>query len=365
MKKSSKYIILLSCLFLVAIFFLPLWYIKLDAPQYPGGLDMYIWVSKITGTDEFTLQNINILNHYIGMEAIHPDSFSELKIMPYVLAFFCAAGLAIIFLNNKKYLFAWIAMLFIGGTIGLIDFYLWQQAFGNNLDPQAPIKIEGMTYSPPFFGIKTILNITATSLPHLGGIAFFLAIALGAVALFNELKKNKIMNKKRVQNFASFALLLSILSCSPQQESIEYGFDACEHCKMTITDSRYGSELVTDKGKVYKFDSIECLAMYITEDSRKDASWSMVLVTDFLKPEQFLEAQEAWYLKSESLPSPMGMGLTAFATENDVREHQSNYPGEVLHWEEIKLVVNDSHMDQVQKHAHEDHAGQEVQNHHH
>jgi copper chaperone NosL len=189
MKKLPALLLLASCLLMAAVFVVPIWQINLDAPQYPGGLAMYIWVNQITGTDEFTLQNINILNHYIGMAPIHPDSFVELKIMPYVVAAFIATGLLVLMLRNRIVLATWTTLLVIAATVGLADFYIWQQAFGNNLDPQAPIKIEGMTYSPPFLGVRTILNITASSYPHLGGVAFGLAVLAALVATYAAFKK--------------------------------------------------------------------------------------------------------------------------------------------------------------------------------
>ncbi len=191
MKKILSLLVILSCLFVTATFFVPLWYITLEAPQYPGGLTMYIWLSQITGTDEFTLQNVNILNHYIGMAAIHQDSFVELRIMPYVVMVLIALGLAVALIRNRKALLGWVVLLIISGTVGLIDFYRWQQAFGNNLDPNAPIKIEGMTYSPPFIGVKTLLNITATSFPHLGGAAFGMALLLAISAAYLAFRNKK------------------------------------------------------------------------------------------------------------------------------------------------------------------------------
>lgn len=190
MKKTTSLLIILSCAFLAAIYFIPVWYITLEAPQYPGGLTMYIWINQITGTDEFTLQNINILNHYVGMAPIHPDSFVELKVMPYVVAFLIASGIGVAFLRNKKVLLGWLVLLIIAGSVGLIDFYTWQQAFGNNLDPQAPIKIDGMTYSPPFLGVRTLLNITASSFPHWGGVAFGLAASVAILATYLAFKKD-------------------------------------------------------------------------------------------------------------------------------------------------------------------------------
>lgn len=335
MKNPARLLILIACGFLLAVFFVPLWRIHLDAPQYPGGLDMYIWINKITGTDEFTLQNINILNHYIGMQAIHPDSFKELEIMPYVVVFFIFTGLVTAFLNKKKLIVAWLAILIIGGTIGLVDFYLWQQAFGNELDPNAPIKVEGMSYSPPFLGVKTLLNITASSFPHWGGAFFGLALVLAIGGLLSRTRKKLADASVAKYSTAVAACLVLFSSCQPKPEAIEFGFDACTHCKMTIADNRYGSELVTEKGKVYKFDAIECLSAFQVASSEQ---FAFQLVTNFLQPGEFIEAQKAWYLQSSSLPSPMGMNLTAFAEENDARAVATEKGGKVMDWEEVRRL---------------------------
>ena len=53
-------------------------------------------------------------------------------------------------------------------------------------------------------------------------------------------------------------------ACSKGHQPINYGEDECEFCKMMVMDKRYGAELVTDKGKIYFFDSIECLAVSYT-----------------------------------------------------------------------------------------------------
>ena len=72
---------------LLLVFLFPLWSISLEAPQFPEGINMYIWVNQITGDTESTLQNMNILNHYIGMQKIEPDSIPELQYFPYIVVF--------------------------------------------------------------------------------------------------------------------------------------------------------------------------------------------------------------------------------------------------------------------------------------
>src|SRR5690606_4744576 len=102
-------------------------------------------------------------------------------------------------------------------------FYLWQQEFGNNLDPAAPIKVEGMSYSPPFLGEKTLLNIKATSYPHFGGIFFGIALLLAIVALFYDKFSNISMQNSKTTVYktavaASVFILFS--ACKPEAQAI-------------------------------------------------------------------------------------------------------------------------------------------------
>ena len=86
------------CLLLIFVF--PIWKITLEAPQYPEGLGMFIWINKIVGEEASTLQSVNIMNHYIGMKAIEPDAIPEFSFMPYITL--ALVGLALILTVLKK-----------------------------------------------------------------------------------------------------------------------------------------------------------------------------------------------------------------------------------------------------------------------
>ena len=193
MKAYHKVLMMIASLSLGLLFLFPMWKIYLKAPQYPEGLEMHIWVNKIAGDTEGAIQNFNILNHYIGMEPIHADSFAELKIMPYIVIFFIVTGIVVALLGKRKLVLSWTVLLMIGGAVGIGDFYLWLVKFGTNLDPTAPIKVPGMTYVPPLFGNKTLLNFEALSLPAWGSFGIFLAILLSALVYF--FSRNAVQSK--------------------------------------------------------------------------------------------------------------------------------------------------------------------------
>ncbi len=196
MKKISKIIVIVSALAMITAFFTPTWDISLDAPQYPEGLGMKIWINKITGD----LGTINGLNHYIGMKKIEPDSIKELTIMPFVLGFFIIAGVAVGILGRRKLFTAWVILFMLAGIAGGVDFYMWEYDYGHNLDTTAAIIVPGMSYQPPLIGSKQLLNFTAHSYPDTGGIIMIAAGLLGAAILFYEsrMKKRSVITRKSI-----------------------------------------------------------------------------------------------------------------------------------------------------------------------
>ncbi len=182
---------LVASLILLLLFVFPIWSITLQAPQYPNGITMYIWINKMTGDTPSTLQNINLLNHYVGMSRIEPCGFPELSYFPYIIIGLAATGLLSALINRPKVYLAWFLIIVILAVMGLYDFYHWEYIYGHNLNPEAPIKIEGMAYQPPLIGKKTLLNFTAYSWPALGAIMFGLSIIGGFVSWYWSRKIKK------------------------------------------------------------------------------------------------------------------------------------------------------------------------------
>ncbi len=176
---------------LLMLFLFPMWRITLFAPQYPDGVTMYIWINQITGETPGTLQNINILNHYVGMKYIEPDAIPELVYFPYVIMALAALGLLAALLNKGWGYLSWVILFVILAALGMYDFYLWEYDYGHNLSPTAPIKIPGASFQPPLFGTKDILNFVAQSYPHTGGYFAGLAALLAAAAWWVKTKTLK------------------------------------------------------------------------------------------------------------------------------------------------------------------------------
>ncbi len=129
-------------------------------------------------------------------------------------------------------------------------------------------------------------------------------------------------------------LPLAFTSCNISPEPINYGSDACHYCSMTIVDKQHAAEFVTDTGKAFKFDAIECMM-----NGLKDANGTKIalfLVNDFENPGQLIDGTKATYLISKNITSPMGGNLSAFENREAVDSVQSELQGELFAWEELK-----------------------------
>lgn len=126
-------------------------------------------------------------------------------------------------------------------------------------------------------------------------------------------------------------------ACSPAPQPIEFGTELCAHCKMTIVDKQHACELVTQKGKTFKFDAIECMVAYLKENNQQ--AYAFYLVRDFNQPEEWQDALASYYLISEAVPSPMGANLSAFKDREEALEMKASKGGEVYGWEKLQTVL--------------------------
>jgi len=133
-------------------------------------------------------------------------------------------------------------------------------------------------------------------------------------------------------------LFMLMYSCKVSNRPIDYGADQCQFCKMTVMDNRYGSELVTKTGKVYIFDSSECLIDYLLHNEETGMKACSLLVTSYLNPGHLIDAKSATYLVCGQMPSPMGAYLTAFSDNGSATETQLSKGGYIFTWKE--LVTN-------------------------
>ena len=348
MTKGSRILVLVAALAMGLVYVLPVWRISLEAPQYPEGLGMIIQINTIEGVKQHDLNNINNLNHYIGMKKIIPEAIPELKIMPVVVGVFMLLGVLVAALGRRKALYAFV-VLFLGFALaGMGDFWKWEYDYGHDLDQEhAIIKIPGMSYQPPLIGSRQILNFRAHSWPGAGGWILIGVGALGSALAVSEFRRGRregaAPGSPSGGDLAAVALLAAAVSgltgcAEPKPRDIAFGADACEACRMGVANEGHASELLTRKGRAYTFDSVECMVSYLAgldDPSEIHSAW----VTDFSNPPELVRADGAFFLLSPTLTSPMGMGLTAFARAEDRDGAVHAFGGEPLDWDGVKAAV--------------------------
>ena len=193
---SSRRLLAVAALLLVAVFGLPLWSVTLQAPQYPEGLGLRIWLHSVSGVKPNDLGNINNLNHYIGMQRIEGDAIPELQYMPIIVGALVVFGLAAALSARRTLARAWVVAFALLAAAGLADLYRWGYNYGHNLDmEQAIIKIPGMAYQPPLIGTKQLLNFRASSWPSSGGGVMLLSLALGLLVVARETQQRSTIQR--------------------------------------------------------------------------------------------------------------------------------------------------------------------------
>jgi len=126
------------------------------------------------------------------------------------------------------------------------------------------------------------------------------------------------------------SLLLS-MACQRKVEPINYGKDQCDYCRMNISDGNYGAEILTEKGRIYKYDAIECMVMHAEEEGFKNASFYAV---PFDRPKTLKPVDSLSFIISKAYRSPMGANLAAFFHEENIENdslHQYTLKWRALH----------------------------------
>ncbi len=132
--------------------------------------------------------------------------------------------------------------------------------------------------------------------------------------------------------------LLLIAGCQPKPRPIRFGEEVCAYCQMGISDPRFGAELVTQQGKIFVFDALECMVGFehaeLIPVERIHSRW----VIDFSQPGELIAAESAEFVFTVEVHSPMGLNVYAVPRGRYVQDPELPR-GRVLTWQEVVELV--------------------------
>ena len=169
LRVPARWLLVLLIVPLLVSFAFPLWRISMKAPQYPNGLYMDIYSHKLVGgNDGHDVQEINVLNHYIGMHTITREELRDLDWIPFAMIAMALLSLRAALLGKVRTM---IDLSMVAAYVSLIAFarfvyMLWE--FGHDLDPKAPVEVE--PFMPVVIGSKKIANFMTHSMPQFGSV---------------------------------------------------------------------------------------------------------------------------------------------------------------------------------------------------
>jgi copper chaperone NosL len=187
---NSRILVIIAALILIPSIFTPMWHMGFGSLQYPEGLNLYIYPSKLVGGDDGNdLTEINVLNHYIGMSELRNEDFTEFNWIPLIIVLLSILAFRAAILGTSKSLIDILSFMICFGGFSIWRFRIMLLTYGHNLDPKAAIKIEPFT--PPMFGKNLVGQFTVDSYPAIGILFFTLFMLLLVVGIFLTYRQKK------------------------------------------------------------------------------------------------------------------------------------------------------------------------------
>ena len=129
---------------------------------------------------------------------------------------------------------------------------------------------------------------------------------------------------------------LILIGCKVEPQPLAYGKDMCHTCKMTLVDNKFGAEVVTAKGKVYKFDDTNCMINFLNSGYLEGEEIAFKLLVDYTQPGKLIPVEYGFFLKSDEIRSPMNGGIATFETEMAMGEYKKKWNAIYLGWGELQ-----------------------------
>lgn len=153
---------------------------------------------------------------------------------------------------------------------------------------------------------------------------------------------------------SSLLLLVFCISCGQagnleEPPEIIYGQDVCDECSMIINEERFAASYVTKSGEVRRFDDIGGMLLY---DQKHQEDVHIYWVHD-LDTKEWVKVEEAHFVLSDELATPMGWGVAAFATPEQAEAYIFANGGVAANFASLLQDIADGKLDPASLNTHQ------------
>ena len=151
--------------------------------------------------------------------------------------------------------------------------------------------------------------------------------------------KLKLTTNSKIMKAVLFLIFSTLLitSCTVEPRPIQFGEDECVFCRMKLMDERFGAQVVTDKGRVFMFDDVNCMVMFMEEEENQRHNYAYEMVVDYSNPGELLDVRYTFFLKSDDIRTPMNSKVIALPDEETRDQFIEKLDHSIyLGWGEIK-----------------------------
>jgi len=167
---------------------MPMWMVSLEAPQYPkaafpDGIPVFFNMTDWGGK----ANEMNTINHYIGMNPMEAGAITERRVIPFLyLAFFIMLSVYFFYTGPGWWLLGMIPGCFCWLYLGF--FSKGRYRFGHHLHPWGAFKVK--PFMPTVLGDGKVAQFTTHSYPVIG---FYFLLAIFVLMTLSVLIKRKAL----------------------------------------------------------------------------------------------------------------------------------------------------------------------------
>jgi copper chaperone NosL len=140
--------------------------------------------------------------------------------------------------------------------------------------------------------------------------------------------------------FAWLLCLTLFCSCNTDPRPLVIGKDECDFCKMPVVNTKFGAELITQKGKLYKFDDMICMMNFLENTMQKKQIIKNIFPVNYTNNQKFTDINQSVFLVSQNFRTPMNSGIAAFETQQEATLFLKDFPGKIITWDQLQQKNN-------------------------